>query len=151
MKRLLLSALLMTGLSSAFAQELEIKDDKVLLDGKAILKYEKINSRQHSFYTLDGENELMMYKWNDNESPQYLEDDFFSLNFLVEKVKVESNQSRSQTISGVGMNSRKNMEKLVKWLLKEKVLNTDGSLNPTKVQVFYDKYNENITQRTVRY
>ena len=29
------------------AQEVEIKDDKVLLDGTPILKYEKINILQH--------------------------------------------------------------------------------------------------------
>ncbi len=149
-RNLLLGVLMLAGAAAA-AQEVEIKEDKVLLDGKPLMKYEKINTRQHSFYTLDGDTELMMYKWSDNESRDYMEDDFFILNFLTEKIKVESNQSRHQSVAGLGMNSKKNMEKLVKWLLKEKVINADGTLNPERVQTFYDKYNENITERTVRY
>ena len=53
-------------------------------------------------------------------------------------------------ISGLGMNSKKNMQKLVKWLIKEKVLDSKGNLNTEKLQTFYDKYNEDITQRTSR-
>ncbi len=48
------------------------------------------------------------------------------------------------------MNSRKNMEKLIKWLLKEKVLDSNGNLNAEKLDVFFDKYDEKITERTVR-
>jgi hypothetical protein len=48
------------------------------------------------------------------------------------------------------MNSRKGMEKLIKWLLKERVINNDGELNSDRVQIFKDKYNENITERTFR-
>ena len=43
------------------------------------------------------------------------------------------------------------MQKLVKWLIKEKVLDSKGNLSPEKLQTFYDKYNEDITQRTSRY
>ena len=42
------------------------------------------------------------------------------------------------------------MQKLVKWLLKEKVIDSKGILNTEKVQTFYDKYNEDITMRTSR-
>jgi hypothetical protein len=48
------------------------------------------------------------------------------------------------------MNSKKGMEKLVRWLLKERVINHDGELNADRVAVFKDKYDENITERTVR-
>ena len=48
------------------------------------------------------------------------------------------------------MNSKKNMQKLVKWLIKEKVLDSKGNLNTEKLQTFYDIYNEDITQRTSR-
>jgi len=71
------------------------------------------------------------------------------LNFLTAKVKVEST-SVEHIISGLGMNSKKNMQKLVKWLLKEKVIDSKGILNTEKVQTFYDKYNEDITMRTSR-
>lgn len=42
------------------AQEVEIKDDKVLLDGNPILKYEKINIMQHSFYSLESDDEILL-------------------------------------------------------------------------------------------
>lgn len=134
---------------SILAQEVEIKDDKVLLDGKQILKYEKINIFQHSFFSLD-ENEILLYKYNNNETNQYSQDDYLVLNFITEKTKVET-KDISRATSGMGMNSRKNMEKLIGWLLKEKVLDKNGVLNPERVQIFFEKYDQNITERTVRY
>ena len=131
------------------AQEVEIKDDKVLLDGTPILKYEKINILQHSFYSIESDDEILLFKWHDNETSQYNEDDYIILNFLTAKVKVETT-SVEHVISGLGMNSKKNMQKLIKWLIKEKVLDSKGNLNPDKVQTFYDKYNEDITLRTSR-
>ena len=131
------------------AQEVEIKDDKVLLDETPILKYEKINILQHSFYSIESDDEILLFKWHDNETSQYNEDDYIILNFLTAKVKVETT-SVEHVISGLGMNSKKNMQKLVKWLIKEKVLDSKGNLNTEKLQTFYDKYNEDITQRTSR-
>lgn len=150
MKKLMLTGLLiLMGTVVSNAQEVEIKDDKVLLDGKAILKYEKINVWQHSFYSLVDDEELLMYKYSDNETNKYTEDDFCILNFLTVKKKVQTTDV-SKAISGLGMNSRKNMEKLIKWLLKEKVFDAEGKLNPEKVETFFEKYDENITARTVR-
>jgi hypothetical protein len=146
-KKLMTFFLLVTSFSTYFAQEVVIKDDKVLLDGKQILKAEKINVFQYSFYTMKDDEEILMYKYMDNETPKYMEDDYFILNFLTEKVKVETTD-----ISKISnfMNSRKGMEKLIKWLLKERVINNDGELNSDRVQIFKDKYNENITERTFR-
>jgi hypothetical protein len=74
-------------------------------------------------------------------------DDYFILNFLTEKVKIETTD-----ISKIAnfMNSRKGMEKLIKWLIKERVLNHDGELNSERVAIFKEKYDENITERTFR-
>jgi len=150
MKKLFLTiTLLISSISFLNAQEVEIKDDKVLLDGTPILKYEKINILQHSFYSLESDDEILLFKWHNNETDQYSDDDYIILNFLTAKTKVEST-SVEHVIAGIGMNSRKNMQKLVKWLLKEKVIDAKGNLNPEKVQTFYDKYNEDITERTSR-
>ena len=130
-----------------FAQEVVIKDDKVLLDGKQILKAEKINVAQYSFYTMKDDEEILMYRYMDNETPRYQEDDYYVLNFLTEKIKVESTDF-TKILNF--MNSRKGMEKLVKWLLKERVINSDGELNSERVQIFKEKYDENITERTFR-
>lgn len=150
MKKIFFTALLFVlGSSYVMAQEkkVEIKNDKVLADGVAILKYEKINAIQHSFYSLQNDDEILLLRIFNNETPDYVNDDYFSLNFLTEKVKVETGDFSH---IAAFMNSKKSMEKLVKWLLKEKVLNADGTLNHDKLEIFYEKYNEDITARTVR-
>jgi AAA+ superfamily predicted ATPase len=150
MKTKLLSITIFTIASflSANAQDVEIKKDKVLLDGKEILRYEKENVFNQSFYSLTDDEEILHYRFSDNETQQYMEDDYFILNFLGQKVKVESTEVSRATVI---MSSRKSSEKLIKWLLKDKVLNTDGTINPEKLDNFYQKYNEDITNRTVRY
>jgi len=146
-KKLLTFFLLVLNFSFYFSQEVVIKDDKVLLDGKQILKAEKINVFQYSFFTMKDDDEILMWKYMDNETPKYMEDDYFILNFLTEKVKIETTD-----ISKIAnfMNSRKGMEKLIKWLIKERVLNHDGELNSERVAIFKEKYDENITERTFR-
>lgn len=133
----------------AISQEVEIKSNKVLLDNKEILKYEKSDLYNHSFYSLNNDDEILYFKFDNNETPTYMEDDFFILNFLTEKKKIES-KNTSKIISGLGINSKKNMEKLIGWLLKEKVLNNDGTINSERLETFYEKYNENIINRTIR-
>jgi len=140
--------LLIAGTCLLNAQKIEIKDDKVLLDGKAILKSEKINVLQYSFYTLD-DNEIVMFRMFDNETPQYQADDYYVINFIEQRIKVQCTDF-SRVVSGLGMNSKKSMEKLMAWLFKEKVLTPEGTLNPDRVGVFYDKYDEKILERTVR-
>lgn len=146
-KKLLAFFLFILSFNFYFSQEVVIKDDKVLLDGKQILKAEKINVFQYSFFTMKDDDEILMWKYMDNETPKYMEDDYFILKFLTEKVTVETTD-----ISKIAnfMNSRKGMEKLIKWLLKERVINNEGELNPERVAIFKEKYDENITERTLR-
>ncbi|MET3538181.1 hypothetical protein [Chryseobacterium limigenitum] len=146
-KKLLALFLFLLSFNFYFSQEVVIKDDKVLLDGKQILKAEKINVFQYSFFTMKDDDEILMWKYMDNETPKYMEDDYFILKFLTEKVTVETTD-----ISKIAnfMNSRKGMEKLIKWLLKERVINNEGELNPERVAIFKEKYDENITERTFR-
>ena len=145
--RLLAFFLLMISCNIYFSQNVTIKDTKVLLDGKQILKAEKIILAQYSFFSMKNDEEVLLYKYMDNETPTYVSDDYFILNFLTEKVKVESNDLGK--VSNF-MNSKKGMEKIIKWLLKERVLNQDGELNPERLAIFKEKYDENITARTPR-
>ena len=146
-KKLLTFSLLVLSFNFYFTQEVEIKEDKVLLDGKQILKAEKINMVEYSFYNLKSDDEILLYRQMDNETSRYQDDDYYVLNFLTEKVKVESNDFYK--IASF-MNSKKSMEKLIKWLLKEKVLTNDGELNPDRLTIFKEKYDQNITERTIR-
>lgn len=146
-KKLLIFSLLVLSFNFYFTQEVEIKDDKVLLDGKQILKAEKINMIEYSFYNLKSDDEILLYRQMDNGTSRYQDDDYYVLNFLTEKVKVESNDFYK--IASF-MNSKKSMEKLIKWLLKEKVLTIDGELNSDRLAIFKEKYDQNITERTIR-
>ena len=148
-KCILTSAFLVLSFSFVFSQNVEIKDDKVYLDSTEILYYEKSNQFNHSFFSLNNKDEILFFKLDNNETPKYLDDDFIVINFLTQKKKVESKDTR-KAISGLGINSKKNMQKLIEWLLKEKVLNNDGTINTEKLELFYEKYNENITNRTIR-
>ncbi|MDN3694850.1 hypothetical protein QWZ06_22635 [Chryseobacterium tructae] len=145
--RLFAFFLLIASCNLYFSQDVSIKDDKVLLDGKQILKAEKINLTQYSFFSMKDDEEILMYRYMDNETPRYVNDDYFILNFLSEKTKVESTDLAK--IANF-MNSKKGMEKLVRWLLKERVINQYGDLNPDRLTIFKEKYDENITQRTLR-
>ena len=147
LKKLIPFFLFLLSFNLYFPQDVVIKEDKVLLDGKQILKAEKISVGQYSFFTMKDDEEILLYRYMDNESPKYGDDDYFILNFLTEKTKVES---RDFTKILNFMNSRKGMEKLIKWLLKERVINNEGELNPERVAVFKEKYDENITERTFR-
>lgn len=146
---LALFALLFINALSAQDKEVEIKDDKVLVDDNQILKYEKINIDEHSFYSLN-DDELINYQYKNNGTDRYSDDDYFIINFINEKIKVES-VNLDRVTAGLGMNSRKNMIKMLEWLLKEKVLNTDGTINADKLETFSQKYNEDVTDRTVRH
>lgn len=146
-KKLLTFSLLVLSFNFYFTQEVEIKDDKVLLDGKQILKAEKINMVEYSFYNLKSDDEILLYRQMDNETSRYQDDDYYVLNFLTEKVKIESNDFYK--IASF-MNSKKSMEKLIKWLLKERVLTNDGEINPDRLAIFKEKYDQNITERTIR-
>ncbi|MFZ4931283.1 hypothetical protein [Chryseobacterium sp. Mn2064] len=146
-KRLLAFFLVTISCNLYFSQDVTIKDTKVLLDGKQILKAEKITLAQYSFFSMKNDEEVLLYKYMDNETPSYVSDDYFILNFLTEKVKVESKDLGK--VSNF-MNSKKGMEKIIKWLLKERVLTHDGNLNLERLAIFKEKYDENITARTVR-
>lgn len=146
-KTIIAAIVTLASFNLSHSQEVEIKDDKVYLDGKELLRYEKVNVIQHSFYTLKDDEEILLYKEFDNETPKYIEDDYYILNFLQEKIKVET-QDFSKIASF--MNSKKAMQKLIKWLVKEKVITPEGTNNRDKLDSFYEKYNENIVNRTMR-
>lgn len=124
---------------SLFAQEVKVGKTTITVDGKTILKYEKINVVEYSFYSLDSDQEILMFKSFNNGTAKYLDDDYFVLNFLSEKVKITS---RDFSKIASFFNVKKTIEKLVKWLLKEKVLDENGKVRSEKLDIFSQKYNE---------
>lgn len=140
-KKLILTLLfLTTGILSIYSQEVELKDNKVLLDGKEFLKYEKVNNSQYSFFTLD-DVEFLMYKYQYNHDYNINGGkDYNTYYFITAKKKIES----SDFSLIYAANSKKNMQKLIKLLLKEKVLDTEGKINIERLDIFYEKYNNVI-------
>ncbi len=149
MKNWLFTAALLMIAWSADAQTvtLDKKKNTIAIDDEVALKYIKNNKLSWSFYDMN-DNEIVFFKVVDNGTPGYIDDDYMIINFLNENTKVETNDfSQIQAL----FNINKTMEKSVVWLLKEKVLDYKGNINPQKVAVFHSKYDQDITNRTMRY
>ncbi|MDV3462285.1 hypothetical protein CMU84_17700 [Elizabethkingia anophelis] len=145
---ILLLVLILFSFSELNAQEVSIKDNKVQINNVPVLRFEKETLEQYSFYNLN-DDEILLFRYNNNETPANNNDDFIVLNFLVNKRKVES-KDIEKALAGMGWNSKKNITKIINWLLKEKVLTVEGEINPDKLDVFVEKYDSNITNRTMR-
>ncbi len=136
-RSLTLSLILLFSLAGTHAQVVKIKKDNVLLNGTAILKYNKINLAQVSFYSLNGD-ELLFYQTLEHCYGQRADDDCMVLNFVTAKIKFRvSDWSR---IASLGVNNA--MEKLIRWLVQDKVLSETGELNLEKLALFRDKYED---------
>jgi hypothetical protein len=149
MKKTCLLVALLLFTSSLLAQTVELnkKDNTINIDGSAVLKYKKKQLVNWSLYNLKGE-ELVYFTTLDNGTPGYAKDDYYAITFIEQNVKVESNDyTNIQTF----FNFNKALQKFVTWLVEEKVMNLDGTINEDKLQAFYTKYDQNITNRTIRY
>lgn len=135
---LLLTLLLLATIAQA--QKVKLKKDQVLLDGKAIMSYEKEMWGVHKIhlFTLDTQDELIEINNNDNETDKYYDDDFVQIRFLTQGKMVE-------------LKSNKSFKKMIEWLIKKKIIDTNGTLLVDNIDLFVKNYDENITNRTVRY
>lgn len=122
------------------AQKIKLKKEEVLLDGNAIMKYEKEMWGVHKIhlYTLDTDKELIEINNNDNETTKYYDDDFVQIRFLTNGEMVE-------------MKLNKSFPKIIEWLIKKKIITVDGKINEDNIELFVKNYDENITNRTVRH
>ena len=93
------------------------------------------------------DNEIINFRTFNNETPDYADDDFYTITFIEQKAKVESTDF-SRIVSF--LNSKKSCEKLIKWMVKDKVLREDGTIDDSKLENLIMKYNENIQDRTTR-
>lgn len=138
-KKFLLSIALTILVSSlGFAQKVKFKKGKVLVDGKEILKIER-QGTEATLYSLEGDDEVIYLNYESNGTLHYHEDDYVVIFFSKEEIKVETSRIKG---------SRK---RVIKALIKNKVLDMNGVINLEKLKKFAKKYDENITNRTVRY
>lgn len=125
---------------TSFGQNVKFKKGKVLVDGKEILTVEKqFFGPETTFYSLESEDEVLYLKLEDGGTVHYHDDDYMILFFSGEDVKLES----SRLV--------RTAKKIIQILIKEKVLNGNGEIDSEKLKKFTKKYDENITNRTVRY
>lgn len=140
-KLLILLLLVSFSVITAHAQVVKIKKDNVMLNGTPILKIKKINLAQVSFYSLNGD-ELLFYHYIDQCYTRKSDAECMALNFVTAKIKFRvSDFSR---IASLGLNNA--MEKLIKWLVQDKVLNESGELNLEKLALFREKFEDNGPQ-----
>ena len=122
------------------ATVVELKKGNVELDGKVIMTFEKEVWGVHKIhlYDLSTEDELIEINNNDNETSNYFDDDFVQIRFLTTGDLVE-------------MKMNKPFKKIIEWMIKKKVITEEGAVDTDKLELFVKNYDENITNRTVRY
>lgn len=139
-KNTLLLLLTFFCLTNMNAQKIKLKKGFVLVDGEKKFEYEKGDGgTELSLYTLGREKEILFMMKNKNETVGYLNDDFKQITFIKEKQKLETATYRSYPHKW-----------FIKKFIKEKVLEINGKINSEKLEIFFSKYDENITNRTIR-
>ncbi len=139
--------------TTTFAQQLPItiKDNVVLLNGSAIMIYQKANYSEFSFYNLQGEEVLVYFIKRIPITPK--DDQIYVLiNFLKEEVKLVTALNNPHIYTtAFSSKDTKRAEKLLNWLFEAKVILPDGSFDPEKVQAFYRKYNDDILEKSLNH
>ena len=124
-----------------FSQKIKLKKGKVLVDGKAIMKYERQGlGAKITLYSLDNDDEIIDMLAKGNETPHCRGDDYCMMFFSEDEIKVETSQFNGMS-----------WKRVIKQIIRSKVLDMDGNINSEKLKKFARKYDENITNRTVRY
>lgn len=139
MKRIFTLIMLSCLAFSVQSQTIKFKKGKVLLDGAHIMNYDKqiMGIYKIHLFSLKSNDEIMEIVQNDNETSGYYDDDFIQIKFL-------------KTGDLVELKSDKTFRKLITWLIQKKVMNTQGEIIESNLDLFIKNYDENITDRTVR-
>jgi hypothetical protein len=120
------------------AQKIKLKDDKVLIDGRELFRFEKGN-RWISLFSLETDEELIMIRQDHGGTPgpDYRDDDYTIYTFLKEGVKTE--------ISSYNL-----WQNNIKFLLEQRVFDETGIMNADRIKSFKVKFDEDITSRRIR-
>jgi hypothetical protein len=106
----------------------------LIVNDQNVLKL-KYSANYFNIYDLNTGEEIMYIYLNNNETIDYLDDDYTKVYFTKYKKSLETK-----------LHYRILMEKLI----NEKVLKSDWTLDGDRIEDFIEKYNENITDRTRR-
>ncbi len=125
--------------TNCYSQKIKLKNNKILIDDVEVFTYKKNNNTgEFSIYEKNTNNELVFIYYNDNETRGYVQDDYIKINFLT------LNKSMENDLAFWG-------EKLIKWFYENKLFDTEGKLDEKAIDTFIIKYNQNISNRTIRH
>jgi hypothetical protein len=121
------------------AQDVKLKKDIVTVDGEQKFQYEKRRSAtEFTLYSLDKEKEILTIIRNTANSKS-IDDNYVQIIFADYNVRVETIRLKGYSYA-----------RFLELLFKEKVLLADGSVDEARLQTFFAKYDENVTNRTIR-
>jgi hypothetical protein len=110
-----------------------------LIDNVEVFDFKKNDhTGEFSIYEKDTKNELIFIYYNDNGTKGYRDDDYIKINFLTLNKTVENDLALWS-------------ENLIKWLYENDLFTTDGKLNEQAIDKFIVKYNQNISERTIKH
>ncbi len=133
-------AICITFSNTVNAQKAKLKNDIVYIDGEEKFQFERRNSAMlFTLYTLDKETELVTIYRNNGGTPGENYDDFVQITFPNNDIRIESVSIKGYSFAW-----------FVERLLKDKVLDLEGKIDEDKLRAFALKYDENITNRTLR-
>lgn len=133
-------ALTLATYSTIKAQKIKLKKETVFVDGNPTFEYKKqAMATQCSIYRMDTKEEILFIKGDNNGTLHYHDDDFTQITFIKSKKKLES---KSLNVSYKG---------ILQQLISNKVLDLEGNINLDKLETFFAKYDENITNRSSRF
>ncbi len=141
MKKVLFTiSILSTALLSA--QRMTLEDGDVIFKGEEVLKYDVDHPEDYSVLETDG-SEILTMKFHDNNTPASKSDDFFILDFENDDITIESDK-RFYVTYGNGDDKRKNMKRLIQWLVINGVIDKNGDIDQEELMEFSEEYDENI-------
>ena len=123
------------------AQKLTYKDVK-FKHGKGYILVNKKEAFKLNYsvgyfyvYDLETDEELMYFYYNENETPSYMDDDYVKV-FFTKSEKV--------------LESKSHYRILMAKMINESVFDANWKLDESKIDTFIKKYDENISNRTIR-
>jgi len=132
-------------ISTVNAQNVKFKKGKVLINEKEVFSYREGNTSRGetiSIYNITTNEEVIFIKADDcgtraisDNNVDWEKDDYITYNFLKEKVKVE-------------MHGYTNFKGNIAFLFQQGVFDLKGILNPEKIALFKEKYDEKISEKT---
>lgn len=125
--------------SLVHAQKIKLKKDKVLVDKKEFLEFERggsFGALTYEISELSSGKRLVLFTEYNNGTHMDITDDYTKIKFL--------STGESAEINGGSIKDA------IKLLLKNQVLTKDGTIDEVKIDLFIKNYDENISGKTIR-